>query len=84
MRVLSSKVKRSMLLFGVVVLGCLGAVGACVGKVVATQSDLYTIASGSTVFDNAYNQVEVSAEASVSRSWDKLYTLAVNSDKKTL
>ena len=84
MRVLNGKVKRSMLLFGVVVLGCLGAVGACVGKVVATQSDLYTIASGSTVFDNAYNQVEVSTDASVSRSWDKLYTLAVNSDKKTL
>lgn len=39
MRVLSSKVKRLMLLFGVVALGCLGAVGACVGKVVATQSD---------------------------------------------
>ena len=84
MRVLNGKVKRSMLLFGVVVLGCLGAVGACVGKVVATQSDLYTIASGSTVFDNAYNQVEVSTDASVSRSWDKLYTLAVNNDKKTL
>lgn len=61
MRVLSSKVKRSMLLFGVVILGCLGAVGACVGKVVATQSDLYAIASGSAVFDNAYNHVDVSA-----------------------
>ena len=84
MRVLSSKVKRSMLLFGVVVLGCLGAVGACVGKVVATQSDLYAIASGSAVFDNAYNHVDVSAEASVSRSWDKLYTLSLNDSKTTL
>lgn len=84
MRVLSSKVKRSMLLFGVVILGCLGAVGACVGKVVATQSDLYAIASGSAVFDNAYNHVDVSAEASVSRSWDKLYTLSLNDSKTTL
>lgn len=73
-----------MLLFGVVILGCLGAVGACVGKVVATQSDLYAIASGSAVFDNAYNHVDVSAEASVSRSWDKLYTLSLNDSKTTL
>ena len=43
MRILSSKVKRLMLLFGVVALGCLGAVGACVGKVVATQSELYSV-----------------------------------------
>ena len=46
-----------MLLFGVVILGCLGAVGACVGKVVATQSDLYAIASGSAVFDIASKHV---------------------------
>ena len=84
MRVLSSKVKRLMLLFGVVALGCLGAVGACVGKVVATQSELYSVASGSAVFDNAYNHVDVSADASVSRSWDKLYTLSVNDSKTTL
>lgn len=73
-----------MLLFGVVALGCLGAVGACVGKVVATQSELYSVASGSAVFDNAYNHVDVSADASVSRSWDKLYTLSVNDSKTTL
>ena len=84
MRVLSSKVKRSILLFGVVILGCLGAVGACVGKVVATQSELYSVASGSAVFDNAYNHVDVSVDASVSRSWDKLYTLSVNDSKTTL
>lgn len=84
MRVLSSKVKRLMLLFGVVALGCLGAVGACVGKVVATQSELYSVASGSAVFDNAYNHVDVSVDASVSRSWDKLYTLSVNDSKTTL
>lgn len=73
-----------MLLFGVVALGCLGAVGACVGKVVATQSELYSVASGSAVFDNAYNHVDVSVDASVSRSWDKLYTLSVNDSKTTL
>ena len=73
-----------MLLFGVVALGCLGAVGACVGKVVATQSELYSVASGSAVFDNAYNYVDVSVDASVSRSWDKLYTLSVNDSKTTL
>ena len=84
MRILSSKVKRLMLLFGVVALGCLGAVGACVGKVVATQSELYSVASGSAVFDNAYNHVDVSVDASVSRSWDKLYTLSVNDSKTTL
>ena len=84
MRVLSSKVKRLMLLFGVVALGCLGAVGDCVGKVVATQSELYSVASGSAVFDNAYNHVDVSVDASVSRSWDKLYTLSVNDSKTTL
>ena len=65
-------------------LGCLGAVGACVGKVVATQSELYSVASGSAVFDNAYNHVDVSVDASVSRSWDKLYTLSVNDSKTTL
>ena len=73
-----------MLLFGVVALGCLGAVGACVGKVVATHSELYSVASGSAVFDNAYNHVDVSVDASVSRSWDKLYTLSVNDSKTTL
>lgn len=84
MRVLNKKVKRSILLFGVVILGCLGAVGACVAKVVATQSDLYTVSSGSTVFDNAYNQVDVAADGSISRTWDKNYTLAVSGGKKSL
>lgn len=32
----------------------------------------------------AYNHVDVSAEASVSRSWDKLYTLSLNDSKTTL
>lgn len=54
------------------------------GKVVATQSELYSVASGSAVFDNAYNHVDVSVDASVSRSWDKLYTLSVNDSKTTL
>lgn len=84
MRVLNKTVRRYMLLFGAVVIGCLVLVGACVGKVLATQSELYTVSAGSTVYDNAYNQVAMDEEGSISRGWDKQYSLTVGGEKKVL
>ena len=84
MRVLNQKVKRYMLLFGAAAVACLAAVGACVGMVVSAQSEQYTIAAGSTVFDNAYNQVAMDNEGYISRGWDREYSLTTEGDKKSL
>ncbi len=84
MSILKGKALKGILIFGGVILLCIGLMGGALGRVLTTENELYTIAEGSTVYDNAYMPIQVDQQASVQRGWDQNYSLQLPSGAKSL
>ena len=57
MRLLSGQVKKLIVVFTVMILGCVGVQGAAVAKVINDRSESYPVSANSVIYDNAYNQL---------------------------
>ena len=77
MRKLSGKVKISIAVFAGFVALCIAGIGAGSVHVIQSQAASYNLAAGSMVFDNARAAVEITQDATLKKSWNSDYMLAM-------
>jgi len=76
MRLLSNKVKGMIVLFGALILLCLGVVVASAVLAVQGRANGYPVSANSVIYDNAYNSIVLEEDGSISKGYDGSYYLS--------
>lgn len=84
MRVLSNKVRRMVIIFGILIVGCLALVIASAGLVIRGRADSYPVAADSVIYDNAHNSIVLTEDGQITRSKDGTYYLSSGGQRYSL